>query len=101
MMILNPLAKNCHILQTEDKEVLFSYETPIAFRNRTTLEVGVIPNLSSTTNKHVNTWLGKTSHPETTQEAIETFLVGSSPKPGKKKVKPSDPTFENDLSTNP
>lgn len=91
------IAENCHILQSKEKEILFSYETPIGFLNKTTSQKGALANLSPTSKLHLHNWLGKTSFPETTKEAILEFLSGTPTQKEEINNTSTDVSLENDI----
>jgi hypothetical protein len=57
---INPVASNCTELFLEDKTVLFSYQTPVAyFEHSTGKTFATSKKWSNTTTKHINKWTGK------------------------------------------
>lgn len=54
--------------------VLFSYDTPVAAHVAGVGNVRTTTKYSSTTTKHINRWLGKTTARPVSQKAIDSLL---------------------------
>jgi len=62
-MRLRKIANNQTEIQTDDFDILISYETPVACYNKITGEYSRTgKKWSATTSKHINTWLPAENH---------------------------------------
>jgi hypothetical protein len=62
-MVINPIGSNQTEVSTSKYLILFSYKTPVAFKDCDSSTIYVTNKKhSTTTSKHINKWLKNTSH---------------------------------------
>jgi hypothetical protein len=63
------------VLVTDKVEILFSYETPVAFKDKVSGQIYVTATRhSTTTDGHINDWLQSAPHERTPQHFIDDAL---------------------------
>ena len=74
-MILKQIGSNMTEVTRGDVTVLFSYQTPVAFRRHDGQAFRTSKKFSVTTSKHINKWLDGQSAEIVSQDAIEAHLA--------------------------
>lgn len=77
-MRLTPIKANMTELEIGNKRVLFSYKTPVAYQELTTIGDYYKTNKkwSQTTTRHINQWLGGNGAKFVDQETIDNLVEG-------------------------
>ncbi len=74
-MKLNPIKSNMTEIETNNKVILFSYETPVAAIFTGTDEVWkTSKKWSNTTTRHINTWLKENGKESLAMEVDQQYL---------------------------
>jgi hypothetical protein len=72
---LTPLGANQTEVRYGDNYVLFSYQTPVAYRNKDGKEFYSATKYSNTTSKHISGWLhDKAAATKVEQSAIDSLV---------------------------
>ena len=76
-MELTPIKANCTELKTGNYLVLFSYQTPVAYRDlRTGKYYRTVKKWSRTTSRHISQWLNGQQAEEVGQDNLDQLIQG-------------------------
>lgn len=72
-MNLKQIASNMNEVTIGSYTILFSYETPVAYKNHAGMYTVTSKKWSKTTSKHINKWLDGNKHQLVSQSVIDNL----------------------------